>query len=89
MRRRELAHEQPAAPPREGEPGSGAGAGEHQALGQQLAREPQPRGAERQPHAQLVRRAVARASSRLAMLAQAISSTSADDDHECAVSGCW
>ena len=64
-------------------PSAAPAADEQQAFGEQLAREA-PAATRRAPRRTLssCRRAVARASSRLAMLAQAISSTSADDGHE-------
>ena len=45
--------QQPDADPREPDAGDGAGAGEHQALGEQLAHEARPRAPERRPHRQL------------------------------------
>ena len=52
--RRQLPHEQPAAPLREEQPEQRADAGQQQALAQQLPRDPQARRAERDAHAELV-----------------------------------
>ena len=53
-RRRQLVHQQLAAPLREQQSARGADAGEQQALGEQLPGNPESRGADRQPDAQLV-----------------------------------
>ena len=52
--RGELLHQESAAPPRQHQPKRRSGAGQDQALGEQLARDPELRRAHRQPKAQLV-----------------------------------
>ena len=53
-RRRQLRHQRAATPRRDEEPEGRARAGQNHALDEQLANEPRPRRAEREPHAQLV-----------------------------------
>ena len=73
---RELADENSTAPAGKRQAENRAGSRQHDRLGQQLTSQPQPRCTECQPTLSSWRLAMARARSRLAMLAQAMSRTS-------------